>query len=39
MLEQLKYCYQIGREVEAYKAENIKVIEKRLDEWEKKNND
>lgn len=39
MLEQLKYCYQIGREVEAYKAEKIKVIEKRLDEWEKKNND
>ena len=39
MLEQLKYCYQISREVDAYKAEKIKVIEKRLDEWEKKNND
>lgn len=39
MLEQLKYCYKIGREVDAYKAEKIKVIEKRLDEWEKKNND
>lgn len=35
MLEQLKCCYNIKDEVEAYKKEKLKKIEKRLDEWEK----
>ena len=34
MLEQLKCCYDIKGEVEAYKAEKIKKIKERLDEWE-----
>ena len=34
MLAQLKCCYQISDEVEQYKAQKLKKIEKRLDEWE-----
>ena len=34
MLSQLKCCYQIADEVENYKIEKLKKIEKRLDEWE-----
>lgn len=34
MLEQLKCCYHIKEEVEAYKKEKLKKIERRLDEWE-----
>jgi len=34
MLAQLKCCYQIADEVENYKIEKLKKIEKRLDEWE-----
>ena len=33
MLEQLKYCYNIHEQVEAYKADKLKVIENRIDEW------
>ncbi len=36
MLEQLKENYQIADAVENYKAEKIKLIEKRLDDWDKK---
>lgn len=35
MLEQLKENYQIADEVEAYKSEKIKLIERRLDDWDK----
>lgn len=35
MLEQLKENYKIAVEVEAYKAEKIKLIENRLNEWDK----
>lgn len=35
MLEQLKENYQIAEQVAAYKAEKIKVIENRLNEWDK----
>lgn len=35
MLEQLKENYQIADEVEAYKSEKIKLIEHRLDDWDK----
>lgn len=35
MLEQLKCCYNIARQVADYKAEKLKKIDKRLDEWEK----
>ena len=34
MLEQLKENYHIWSKVEAYKADKIKLIEKRLDEWD-----
>ena len=34
MLEQLKCCYHITDQVEAYKKEKLKKIEKRLDDWE-----
>lgn len=33
MLEQLKYCYDIHEQVDAYKKEKLKKIEKRLDDW------
>ncbi|MBR1949025.1 MAG: hypothetical protein IKA30_04465 [Alphaproteobacteria bacterium] len=36
MLEQLKENYKIAEKVEAYKAEKIKLIAKRLDDWDKK---
>lgn len=36
MLEQLKENYQIAEKVDAYKAEKIKLIEQRLDDWDKK---
>lgn len=35
MLEQLKENYQIAEKVAAYKAEKIKLIESRLDAWDK----
>ena len=33
MLEQLKYCYNIHKQVEAYKADKLKIIEQRVKEW------
>lgn len=39
MLEQLKCCYGIAQDVENYKAQKLLKIEKRLDEWEKRNKD
>ncbi|MBQ7633712.1 MAG: hypothetical protein IJS88_06340 [Alphaproteobacteria bacterium] len=36
MLGQLKCCYGITDKIRAYKAEKLKVIEKRLDDWEQK---
>ena len=36
MLEQLKENYQIADKVIAYKEEKIKLIAKRLDDWDKK---
>lgn len=36
MLEQLKENYQIVEKVEAYKKDKIKVIEQRLNDWDKK---
>ncbi|MBP5215374.1 MAG: hypothetical protein J6039_02320 [Alphaproteobacteria bacterium] len=36
MLGQLKCCYKIEKQVADYKAEKLKTIVKRLDEWEKK---
>ncbi len=36
MLAQLKCCYGIEEQVASYKAEKLKTISKRLDEWEKK---
>jgi len=39
MLEQLKICYNISSQVAEYKAEKLKKIDQRLDEWERKNND
>lgn len=36
MLGQLKVCYDIEKQVEAYKAEKLKTIQQRLDDWEKK---
>ena len=36
MLEQLKENYQIAEKVEAYKKDKIKVIEQRLNDWDKK---
>lgn len=35
MLEQLKCCYDIKRQVEDYKATKLLKIATRLDEWEK----
>lgn len=35
MLDQLKENYQIADKVEAYKSEKIKLIERRLDDWDK----
>lgn len=37
MLAQLKENYQIAEKVEAYKADKIKMIEQRLNDWDKKN--
>ncbi len=34
MLEQLKCCYNIRKEVEDYKAQKLLKINKRLDDWE-----
>lgn len=34
MLEQLKCCYGINKQVEDYKANKVVLIEKRLDDWE-----
>ncbi len=36
MLEQLKENYQIVEKVEAYKSDKIKLIEQRLNDWDKK---
>lgn len=36
MLEQLKENYQIVEKVEAYKKDKIKIIEQRLNDWDKK---
>lgn len=36
MLEQLKENYKIAEKVEAYKKDKIKVIEQRLNDWDKK---
>lgn len=36
MLEQLKENYQIIDQVAAYKTEKIKLIEQRLNDWDKK---
>ena len=38
MLEQLKENYKIAEKVEAYKKDKIKVIEQRLNDWDKKCN-
>lgn len=35
MLEQLKENYHIAEKVEAYKAGKIKLIEQRLNDWDK----
>ena len=34
MLNQLKCCYGIEKQVEDYKTQKLLKIEKRLDEWE-----
>jgi len=36
MLGQLKCCYKINDEIRKYKAEKLKLIAKRLDDWEQK---
>lgn len=36
MLGQLKCCYNIKKQVADYKADKLRMIDKRLDEWEKK---
>ena len=36
MLGQLKCCYNISEQIANYKANKLKVIEKRLDDWDKK---
>lgn len=36
MLEQLKENYKITEKVEAYKKDKIKLIEQRLNDWDKK---
>ena len=33
MLEQLKCCYNIHRQVEEYKQQKLKKIDQRLDDW------
>lgn len=38
MLEQLKYCLNINRQVEDYKKQKLLKIAAKLDEWESKNN-
>ena len=38
MLEQLKYCLNINRQVEDYKEQKLLKIAAKLDEWESKNN-
>lgn len=37
MLEQLKCCYGIAKQVEDYKTAKLLKIEKRLDDWNKNN--
>lgn len=37
MLEQLKCCYGIAKEVEEYKTAKLLKIVKRLDDWDKNN--
>lgn len=39
MLGQLKCCYGIDDKINAYKAEKLKMIDKRLDDWEQKEKD
>ena len=36
MLGQLKCCYGITEQIASYKANKLKVISKRLDDWDKK---
>ena len=36
MLEQLKENYKIAEKVESYKKDKIKLIEQRLNDWDKK---
>lgn len=36
MLNQLKCCYEIEKEVAEYKAKKLLLIERRVNEWEKK---
>lgn len=36
MLGQLKCCYGITEQIADYKANKLKVISKRLDDWDKK---
>ena len=36
MLEQLKENYKIAEKVDAYKKDKIKLIEQRLNDWDKK---
>ena len=36
MLEQLKENYRIAEKVETYKQEKIKLIEQRLNDWDKR---
>lgn len=36
MLGQLKCCYDIEQQIADYKADKLKVITQRLDDWEKK---
>ena len=38
MLGQLKCCYDIEEQTAQYKAEKLKLISKRLDDWEQKGN-
>ena len=38
MLGQLKYCYGIAEQIAAYKANKLKLIEQRLNDWEKSHN-
>ncbi len=36
MLEQLKVCYNIQKEVASYKSQKIEKISQRLDDWDRK---